>query len=92
MRARDTERANSTLPEAERQGAPEGIDFDRAEALTEHAQSIHDRAVVEAGRLLADPEGSAAPMPPAGVIPERDRERLSIWLACGLPGLPPNSP
>ncbi|MEZ4451540.1 MAG: hypothetical protein R3B09_18865 [Nannocystaceae bacterium] len=79
---------SSTLPEVERQGAPEGIDFDRPEAIVELAESIHDRAVVEAERFVDDPNGSASPMPPAGLASGEDRRRLAIWLACGLPGVP----
>lgn len=79
---------SSTLPEPERQGAPEGIDFDRPEGLIELAESIHDRAVVEVDHFIADPTGNASPMPPAGVARDEDRRRLAIWLACGLPGVP----
>lgn len=80
---------SSTLPEVERQGAPGGVDFDRPEHLAALAPAIRERALLEVDAFLADPEGSAAPMPPAGLVPADDRRRLAEWLACGAPGAVP---
>jgi hypothetical protein len=78
----------SGLPEAERQGAPAGVDFDTYAAYKPLERLVHERAVLEAHAAATDP-AAASPMPPAGVVPEADRRRLEQWIACGSP-LPPN--
>lgn len=76
---------SSTLAADDRQDAPDGVDFDLAASLAEHAPSIYDRAVVEGRKLETDP-ASASPMPPAGVVPAAELRRLEQWIACGTPG------
>jgi len=76
---------SSTLATADRQGAPEDINFDSAALYKPHARAVYARAVLEAHAAATDP-ASASPMPPAGVIPATDRRRLSEWIACGSPG------
>ena len=61
----------------DRQGAPEGIDFDSYEAVVAHAS-----------RVAAVATGSSPTMPPADGVEEADRARLAEWLACGTPGVP----
>jgi uncharacterized membrane protein len=75
---------SSTLAADDRQGAPTGVDFDRHDLFRPHAREVYARAVVEAHRSTVDP-AAAAPMPPAGVVPEADRERLARWIACDSP-------
>jgi uncharacterized membrane protein len=76
---------SSSLPEDQRQGAPGDVNFDSGARYKPHAQAVYERAVLEAHAAAADPK-SASPMPPAGVVPEADRRRLSEWIACGSPG------
>lgn len=76
---------SSTLATADRQGAPEDVNFDSAALYKPHARAVYERAVLEAHAAATDPT-SASPMPPAGVVPEADRHRLAEWIACGSPG------
>ncbi len=76
---------SSTLATKDRQGAPEDLNLDSATLYKPHARAVYDRAVLEAHTAATDPK-SASPMPPAGVVPEADRRRLSEWIACGSPG------
>ncbi len=77
---------SSTLAADARQDAPGAVNFDRAALYKPHARDVYDRAVLEAHAVAVDPNAAAAPMPPAGVIPEADRRRLAQWIACGSPG------
>jgi hypothetical protein len=77
----------SGLPDAERQGAPTGVDFDTYAAYKPLERLVYERAVLEAHTAATNP-AAASPMPPAGVVPEADRRRLAQWIACGSP-LPP---
>jgi len=61
------------------------MNFDSAALYKPHARAVYERAVLEAHAAATDPK-SASPMPPAGVVPEADRRRLSEWIACGSPG------
>lgn len=72
---------SSTLPASERQDAPAEVNFDTHALYLPHAQEVHARAVIEAHA----PAASASPMPPAGLVPEADRRRLTQWIACGSP-------
>lgn len=72
---------SSTLPERERQGAPDDVNFDSHALYLPHAREVLARAVLEAHA----PAESASPMPPAGLVPEPDRRRLAQWIACGSP-------
>ena len=65
---------SETLTGADRQGAPEGVDF----ATLEDAQAYADR--IEA-RVFAE----SNPMPPAGGVPEEELEAVAEWLDCGMP-------
>jgi len=76
---------SSTLAADDRQGAPQDLNFDSAALYKPHARLVYERAVLAAHAAATDPK-SAAPMPPAGVVPEADRRRLSEWIACGSPG------
>ncbi len=64
----------SALPEAERQGAPLGIDFDSIERIRE-----------QAGRIWARSADHNVTMPPVGGPEEEERVLLGDWLACGAP-------
>lgn len=77
----------SGLPDAERQGAPTGVDFDTYAAYKPLERLVYERAVLEAHAATTNP-AAASPMPPAGLVPEADRRRLAQWIACGSP-LPP---
>lgn len=74
----------SGLPDAERQGAPTGVDFDTYAAYKPLERLVYERAVLEAHAATTNP-AAASPMPPAGVVPEADRRRLAQWIACGSP-------
>lgn len=65
---------HSSLPAAERAGAPAGIDFDKLGDVRKHAERIWARA--------ADQNMT---MPPLGGPPQDERTRLGEWLACGAP-------
>jgi hypothetical protein len=65
---------HSSLGEAERAGAPVGVDFDSLDDVRARADRIWARA--------ADHNTS---MPPAGGPAPDERVRLGEWLACGAP-------
>ena len=69
---------SSQLPEAERQSATVGVDFDTYEGVVEHLDRIYVRAVEQVE------EGGSA-MPPAGGTSEAERALLSEWIDCGAP-------
>ncbi len=58
-----------------RQGAPDDVVFDDRET----AETWADRILVRS----APEDGSAPTMPPAGGVPDDDRDRLLVWLTCG---------
>jgi len=62
---------------ADRQGAPEGLNFDHLEGVLPHLE-----------RILATTATDSWTMPPAGGLSERDRDRLREWIECGAPGTP----
>jgi hypothetical protein len=62
------------LDPSERQGAPEGVNFDDYTAVLEWVDRIAARATMTGG------------MPPMGGVPEADLDALQEWIACGLPG------
>ena len=64
---------SSNLPEAERQEAPMGSDFDLKQNILPYAEGIHDYAVV------------SDIMPPGGGLTEEERSMLGEWLGCGAP-------
>ena len=64
----------SGIPEAERQGAPLGVDFDNLDDVREHADRIWARAG----------DGNDT-MPPTPGPSEEERRMLGEWLACGAP-------
>ncbi len=66
----------SGMPEAERQGAPLGIDFDDI-----------DRIRAQAERIWARSGDHNFTMPPAGGPEDDERALLGEWLACGAPSL-----
>lgn len=61
----------STLPAAQRAGAPVGVDFDDA-----------DDVLAQAARVLARATGPGPTMPPSGGPSEAARVRLADWIAC----------
>ena len=65
---------SSALPEAERAGAPLGVDFDSLEAIRARADRVWARAA-----------GHNNTMPPVAGPSEDDRLLLGEWLACGAP-------
>lgn len=65
---------SQVLEASERQGAPEGVNFDDYEAVLGWAERIGARATASGG------------MPPMGGVPEADLDALQEWLACDLPG------
>lgn len=75
---------SSHVPTAGRQDAPENVNFDTHALYKPIERLVYDRAVLEAHKLSVDPN-AASPMPPAGVPPEADRQRLAQWIACGSP-------
>jgi hypothetical protein len=66
----------SGLPEAERQGAPVGIDFDDIELIRAQAE-----------RIWARSGDHNLTMPPVGGPEDDERTMLGEWLACGAPTL-----
>lgn len=66
----------SGLPDAERQGAPLGIDFDDVAAVRLHA-----------ARIWARSADHNVTMPPVGGPELEERELLGDWLACNAPTL-----
>jgi hypothetical protein len=76
---------SSALAEEARQGAPLAVDFDSYALYKPFERLVYERAVTEAHALALDPEAAASPMPPAGLVPAADRERLAQWIACGSP-------
>lgn len=75
---------SSSLPADARQDAPEGVNFDTHAAYKLSERLVYERAVLEAHAFVRDPS-AASPMPPAGLPPAADRERLAQWIACGSP-------
>ena len=72
---------SASLLEAERLGAPLGVDYDTYEAVTAAASAIR-------ARIAADPPT----MPPSGGLPLSDRDTFVAWLDCGLPREAPSPP
>jgi hypothetical protein len=66
----------SGMPEAERQGAPLGIDFDDIGQIRAQAE-----------RIWARSGDHNVTMPPAGGPEDDERALLGEWLACGAPSL-----
>ena len=62
------------LTGADRQGAPEGVDFATLADVQGRAASFEARVFAEAGM-----------MPPAGGPSEAELEAVAAWLDCGLP-------
>ena len=60
----------------QRQGAPEGVDFDTYELTLPWVQRIVARTVDQVD------------MPPAGGVTQAERDALAAWVACGAPGTP----
>jgi Sec-independent protein translocase protein TatA len=75
---------SSHLAADARQDAPTDINFDTHAAFKPHASLVYERAVLEAHAFIRDPN-TGSPMPPAGLPPESDRQRLTQWIACGAP-------
>lgn len=71
---------SSALGEADRQGAPLGVDLDRLDTVRAYSERIAVRAVDQ------------RTMPPAGGPSAQDLDRLDEWLACGAPGVDPVDP
>lgn len=57
----------------DRYGAPEAVTFDTEEDVVMYADAI-----------LARSTGEDPTMPPSGGMDDTDRERLEVWLTCGL--------
>ncbi|WP_434427820.1 hypothetical protein [Nannocystis pusilla] len=76
---------SSALAEDARQGAPPAVDFDTYARYKPFERLVYERAVTEAHAIAVDPDAAASPMPPAGLVPAADRERLAQWIACGSP-------
>ncbi len=76
---------SSTLAAADRQDAPDDVNFDRPDLYKLQERLVYERAVLEGHKFAADP-ASASPMPPAGLVPAADLRRLGQWIACGSPG------
>jgi hypothetical protein len=66
----------SGVPEAERQGAPLGVDFDDIDAVRTWS-----------ARIWARSGDHNVTMPPVGGPEAEDRAMLGEWLACGAPAL-----
>jgi len=64
----------SSLTGADRQGAPVGVDLETLEDVRAWADRVRARSV------------DAQSMPPGGGPSEASRERLGLFLDCGLPG------
>ena len=77
---------SSTLAAADRQDAPDDVNFDRPDFYKLQERLVYERAVLEGHKFAADP-ASASPMPPAGLVPGADLRRLGQWIACGSPGV-----
>ena len=57
-----------------REGAPEGVDFDSVEEVWDQADRVLARVVTD------------ATMPPQGGLTEDDRYRVEVWLTCSEDG------
>jgi uncharacterized membrane protein len=66
---------SSALPQEQRAGATEGVNFDAAGDVALWRASILARVV----------PGAAAPMPPAANVPATESALLQEWLNCGAP-------
>lgn len=67
---------SSTLSGGDRNGAPEGHDFDSLDGILLMAEHIDEYAA-------AGPDASNEQMPPSGPTPTAaEREMLGAWLAC----------
>jgi len=75
---------SSHLAADARQDAPDDVNFDTHAHFKPRARQVYERAVLEAHAFVQDPN-TGAPMPPAGLPPEADRQRLAQWIACGSP-------
>ena len=75
---------SSHLSAEARQDAPTDVNFETHAAFKPHANLVYERAVLEAHAFIRDPN-TGSPMPPAGLPPESDRQRLTQWIACGAP-------
>ena len=62
---------HSALDGDDREGAPDGVDFD-----------TKDRTLELAERIVARATGDAPSMPPVGGSTPAEQERLKRWLAC----------
>jgi hypothetical protein len=70
---------HSALFGADRNEAPEGVNFDTLEGIRAHALEIDQTAA-------KGPAATNVEMPVDGSMPtEAERERLGQWLACGAP-------
>jgi hypothetical protein len=69
----------SLLSGEDRKGAPANVDFDTYQGVFNYRDRIHTVAT-----------GDSPRMPPAGGIPDIDRERLREWINCGAAGTPDN--
>ncbi|NCG18964.1 MAG: hypothetical protein GWP91_08130 [Rhodobacterales bacterium] len=65
----------ATLSGVDRRGAPPTVNYD-----------TYTEVVAQLGRITARATGSTPTMPPAGGIPDEDRQRLLDWVLCGAPG------
>ncbi|MCY1078310.1 hypothetical protein [Archangium lansingense] len=70
---------SSTLSGAQRNGAPEGLNWDMLDVVRAHADEINEEAGVTDGNVNTS-------MPPSEPRPPDDeRRKLSEWLSCGAP-------
>lgn len=65
---------SSSVEGDDRHGAPVGVDFETYAMAAQWAEAIGAAA------------GTSERMPPAGGVPDADREALAGWVACGAPG------
>jgi uncharacterized membrane protein len=64
----------STLTGGDRQGAPEGINFDN-----------YADAVAHADKALDEVDEGAMPIPDASIVTEEEKQSLAAWVECGTP-------
>ena len=66
---------SAEIPAEWRQGAPAGVDLDSLEQVKLWAERVRATALIE-----------PPTMPPAGGTSQRERELVTAWLDCGMPG------
>jgi len=68
---------SSLVPDAQRRGAPPGVDFDTYGGVLQFVERIDDRVIVA-------PQEERSQMPPGGGPTEEELQMLHEWLECSV--------